>query len=141
MTLKLRLVRDECGTDCQFGKLYAGDQFLCSTLEDVVREVAGSDVAHWKVPGCTAIPRGTYRVMLTLSARFKRVLPLLIDVPGYSGVRIHSGNRAADTHGCILVGRLRGRDHLVASRDAFDELFELLRATTALGEDVTLEIV
>lgn len=78
--------------------------FECFVLEDVVREVPGRPVSEWKIYGKTAIPRGRYRVKLTMSNRFKRVLPLLEGVPGYEGVRIHSGNKAEDTEGCLIVG-------------------------------------
>jgi hypothetical protein len=83
--------------------------WLCYTLEDPVREVPGQPVTNWKVPGQTAIPRGTYGLTVTRSVRFSAkaghdvFLPLLADVPGFSGVRIHGGNTAADTEGCILA--------------------------------------
>lgn len=86
------------------GRLFIDGRFLMYTLEDQVREQAGVPVAEWKIKGETAIPVGRYRVILTRSPRFQRVLPLLLNVPGYSGIRIHSGNKAAHTDGCILVG-------------------------------------
>ena len=70
---------------------------MCDTLEDRVRK--GKKVKH-----TTAIPEGTYRVVLTMSNRFKRLLPLLIDVPDFEGVRLHSGNSEDDSSGCILPG-------------------------------------
>jgi hypothetical protein len=76
---------------------------LCWTLEDVIREVPGQPVENWKIFGETAIPSGTYQALLNFSQHFQRDLPELLNVPGYAGVRIHGGNTAVDTEGCILV--------------------------------------
>ena len=72
-------------------------------LEDQVREVVGEPVSEWKVPGKTAIPAGRYKVLITFSNRFQKLMPQLMDVPGFTGVRIHAGNTAADTEGCLLL--------------------------------------
>jgi len=96
--------------------------FECYTLEDVVRP------AGEKVYGQTAIPPGRYRIQLTMSNRFKTVLPLLENVPNFEGVRIHPGNTAADTDGCILVGQSKTSNSIGGSRAAFDRLFARLQA-------------
>lgn len=103
--LKLILQREKSDGKTP-GRLYqvstAGVRtWVCYTLEDQIRP------AGVKVPGQTAIPAGIYRILVTLSARFKRPLPLLADVPGFSGIRIHGGNTVDDTEGCILVGSIR----------------------------------
>jgi len=92
------------GDNHTIGKLYIDGQYLCYTLEDKMRQEANKPVADWKVYGKTAIPTGTYKVLVTMSARFKKPLPLLLNVEGFSGVRIHAGNTSADTEGCILLG-------------------------------------
>lgn len=123
------------------GRLYIDTTFECYTLEDKQREVKGQPVSAWKVPGKTAIPRGTYGVQITFSNRFKRELPLLLNVPGFEGVRIHPGNTAADTEGCILVGDDEGADGFLGqSRQAFDRLFRKIRDAIARGDQVTITL-
>ncbi len=118
----LHLVRRDFTEISTIGTLYVDGVFECWTLEDRAREGP-------KVYGKTAIPEGTYKVIITPSARFKRDLPLLMDVPGFTGVRIHPGNTAADTEGCILVGQEYkiGSDFIGKSRIAFDALFARLK--------------
>lgn len=98
------------------GELWLGDWRECYTLEDCVRKE--------KIPNVTAIPAGRYEVVITFSNRFQRPLPLLLNVPNYEGVRIHPGNSAKDTEGCILVGTTRGVDYIGESRLAFNSLFD-----------------
>jgi len=139
MLLEVR--REPSANACTLGSLYVDGAFECFTLEDVIREVALQPVALWKIPGETAIPSGTYQVMVTMSDRFQRLLPLLVDVPGFVGVRIHSGNCAADTEGCILVGRRRGTATVLESRLAFQALFAKIQAAMARGETVQVKVV
>lgn len=108
------------------GCLYIDNIFELYTLEDVVREI--------KIPGETAIPEGRYNVRISYSNRFKRVLPELLDVPDFTGIRIHTGNLPQDTSGCILVGRERGIDCLSSSRIAFNEFFPKLQKGLREGE-------
>lgn len=106
--MKLLLKRIFKGEDYTIGKLYVDGQYFADTLEDTVREV--------KIKGKTAIPAGKYLILMTYSNRFKKIMPLLIDVPGFEGVRIHSGNTAEDTEGCILVGKNTIKGQLTSSR-------------------------
>lgn len=106
--MKLLLKRIHLGDTFTVGQLYEvtdfGESPLCYVLEDKVREVEGQDVKVWKEQNKTAIPKGIYNVSITFSNRFQTKLPLLADVPGFTGVRIHSGNSSKDTEGCLLVG-------------------------------------
>lgn len=138
MLLEVR--REPSANGCTLGSLYVNGEFECFTLEDVVREVPELAVEKWKVDGETAIPSGTFRVIVTMSARFKKLLPLLVNVPGFQGVRIHSGNVAADTEGCILVGSQRGDAALLQSRLAFHALFPKIQAAIARNEQVFVRI-
>lgn len=138
--MKLRLERKECGLECSIGELTVDGAFEAYTLEDEVREIDGQPVAEWKVKGKTAIPRGSYNVVVTQSARFGRELPLLENVPGFEGIRIHPGNTAADTEGCILVGRNKTERTVTESRAAFNALFTKIQAAIAAGDTVMMEI-
>lgn len=122
------------GPEYTIGRLSLDGKYFCDTLEDTVR------AAGEKLPGQTAIPQGKYKVILNASPRFKRVLPLLLDVPGFTGVRIHAGNSAADTEGCILVGFNQIKGRLTASRATLDRLCEKLLAAVQNGENIWLEI-
>lgn len=111
------------------------------TLEDEVREKEGQPVETWKVYGKTAIPAGEYQVTVDMSNRFKRLLPLLHKVPGFTGVRIHPGNSSKDTDGCILVGTTwGGGDWISGSRVAFQSIHNAIYAAWRRGEPITLEI-
>lgn len=119
--MKLKLIRNKFLKDCTIGTLLIDDRDVgIYTLEDAVRE--------FKVPGATAIPYGTYKVIVTYSNRFKRELPLLLNVPNFEGIRIHPGNSSGDTEGCILVGKeWNGTDFILQSGKAFAELFDLIK--------------
>jgi Family of unknown function (DUF5675) len=132
--MKLELIRTMCGATCTIGDLYVDGVRQCYTLEDVVRPDGE------KVYGETAIPYGRYRVRITFSNRFQRDLPLLLDVPNFDGIRIHPGNTAADTHGCLLVGMDKSGDTITNSRVAFAGVFADIRDAIERGEEVWVEI-
>lgn len=138
--MKLTVQRKWQQASCTIGALRVDDSPECYTLEDQVREVSGQPVASWKVFGQTAIPRGIYRVRISHSPHFGRDLPELLDVPGFEGVRIHPGNVAADTEGCILVGMDRLADSIGRSRLAFEPLFAKITQALARGELVSIEV-
>lgn len=115
--------------------------FLVWTLEDAIREIPGAAVHTWKVAGRTAIPAGRYRVQTTWSPRFKRPLPLVLDVPGFAGVRIgHAGNDHEDTDGCILCGLHRGPGVIGSSVAGGSLVCGRIADAEARGEDVWITI-
>lgn len=138
--MELALTRISLGDTCTIGELHADGEWICFTLEDKVREVEGQPVEKWKVAGETAIARGRYRVTLTMSDRFKRIMPLLLGVLGFVGIRIHWGNTDKDTEGCLLVGLTTAGNLIYKSRAAFDKLFPLIQAAIARGEEVWITI-
>lgn len=127
--MKIKLKRTFKGAEYTIGKLYLNDEYFCDTLEDVVRPEGR------KIAGKTAIPAGEYKVVLTESKRFKKLLPLLINVPNFTGVRIHSGNTHHDTEGCILVGENKVKGRVINSRATMNRLMAQLT-----GDD-TIEIL
>lgn len=139
--MQIDLERVDCSAARTIGRLtVVGGDFACWVCEDTVREVPGQPVVAWKVSGKTAIPARTYDVVVTMSARFRRELPLLVDVPGFTGIRIHPGNTAEDTEGCLLPGLDHTGSGVGRSRLAFDALFALIREGLARKERVTIRI-
>lgn len=105
------------------GELTVNGIHQCYTCEDVVRPDGE------KVDGKTAIPAGRYKVIVTFSNRFQQRMPLVLAVPGFSGIRIHPGNTAADTLGCLLVGRTHTANTVGESRLAYEALFPEIDST------------
>jgi hypothetical protein len=130
--MNLKLVRKTFTEQSTMGELSVDGKFECFTLEDKVRAV--------KIHGETAIPEGIYEVTITFSDKFNKSLPLLMDVPNFEGIRIHSGNTKADTEGCILVGQTKSQDFVGNSRAAFNVLFPKLQAAIK-KEKIFIQVV
>jgi len=133
----LLLTRTIFSSAATIGELSLDGQPFCQVLEDVVRPAGQA-----KIFGRTAIPAGSYALALTYSPRFGQPLPLLLHVPGYAGVRIHSGNSAADTQGCLLVGTYAPQrpDWVGNSRATYAGLLARLLAARAAGQALRLTI-
>lgn len=114
-------------------------QPICQTLEDPVRVLGPK--GEGKVQNKTAIPAGRYRVVLSLSNRFKKVMPELVNVPYFLGIRIHPGNTVDDTDGCVLVGTRRAGSALTDSRAAYARLMTVLERADETKEKVFITIV
>ncbi|HEY7169600.1 MAG TPA: DUF5675 family protein [Vicinamibacterales bacterium] len=132
--MELMLLREPSADGCTIGKLSVDGGFECFTLEDIIRNGP-------KVADQTAIPPGRYRVDITMSHRFGRMLPELVGVPGFEGIRIHPGNTAADTSGCILVGQSRANDSISSSRLAMEQLQRKIAGALARNQGVFITIV
>lgn len=135
--LRLKIVRDEFHEHCALGKLYSNGIYFCETLEDTDRKLESGGV---KIYGQTAIPRGTYKIELSVSPRFGKLMPVLLHVPGFTGIRIHAGNDDSDTDGCILVGVVRGDKRIINSRVAWQRLMILLEDAWSRNEDIEIEV-
>ena len=121
--LNLRVERLWLNDDYTIGRMFINDRYFCNTLEDKVRDLAKEK----KVPEHTAIPYGKYKVVITYSAKFKKDLPLLIDVPCFEGIRIHAGNTADDSAGCILLGENKVKGKVLNSRYYVNQLIERIK--------------
>lgn len=130
--MELKLIRETFTEDSTIGKLHVNGAFHCFTLEDKVRDV--------KIKSITAIPKGKYEVAITYSNRFQQLMPLLINVPNFEGVRIHWGNYSKDTDGCILVGTTKGVNMIGNSRTAYTKLLTLLKQALK-KEKIFIEII
>lgn len=117
---------------------------ICNTLEDTDRELTkytnDAAIAAVKVKGKTAIPTGKYNVIMSYSPRFKRQMPLVCDVKGFSGIRIHSGNTAADTEGCILCGKNTEVGKVTNSRYWTDKVYEYIQKALKSKQSVKINI-
>ena len=134
--MELKLLRKYCKPSYTIGQLYIEDKYSCDTIEDTVRDL----VTEKKVKGRTAIPAGRYRVVLNWSPRFKKPLPLLLDVPHFEGIRIHAGNTAKDTEGCILVGRNTQPGTLTESKATMAELMQVLTSANNRKEEMWITV-
>lgn len=131
--MRIKLERFFLGDTYTIGRLSIDGKYYCDTLEDKVRDLDKEP----KVMHETAIPAGTYNVIVNLSPRFKRELPRLLNVPHFDGILIHRGSTAADTSGCILVGENKEKGKVINSTPYEVELTKLIKAAGG----ATIEIV
>lgn len=115
------------------GKLYIDGVYQCDTIEDTDRglddKMDEKDILKKKIKGETAIPTGVYPVYITWSPKYKKPMPLIDKVKGYSGIRIHSGNTSKDTEGCLIVGKNKEVGKVLESRKTYNALFKILTET------------
>jgi hypothetical protein len=145
--MELTLNRRQTVKKTTLGGLSIDGSFFCFTLEDVVREIVGQPVSDWKIQSETAIPAGRYKLELVKSGRFGPDTISLVDVPGFTSVRMHSGNTEVDTDGCIIVGDKLFSEpdtddggHVEQSRAALGRLKDVVIPTIKDGKPVYLTI-
>ena len=142
--MKIRLHRKWLRSGYSIGILYVNGKRICETLEDedrgLTQDMSVDEILRQKVKGATAIPTGQYQVLWTYSPRFKKMMPLIDGVPGYSGIRIHSGNRAKDTDGCILCGRNTEIGTVTNSRYWTNKVAAMIETACKRKEEVTFTI-
>lgn len=139
--MRLTLIRKWNKKDYCIGDLYIDGVWFCNVLEDTDRglddQMKESEILKKKVKGQTAIPTGTYNLFITWSPKYKKPMPLLENVKGYSGIRIHSGNTAKDTEGCLIVGKNKEVGKVLESRATYNKLFSILNTT---NEKIIIDI-
>ena len=139
--MRIELVRIAFKSTYTIGKLYVDGKYFSDVLEDVDRgldsSMSESEILEKKVKGQTAIPTGHYVINITYSPKYKRMMPLLLDVKGFSGIRIHSGNTAKDTEGCLLVGKNKQVGKVLESRDTYQRLFKMMEGQKEITIDIT----
>lgn len=143
--MKLQLKRRFFADTYTISTLSINGLRFCDVVEDKNRDANKdgdlNDTGETKVYAETAIPFGTYEVVLTLSPKFKRRLPRLLNVPGFDGILIHRGNTAKDSAGCLIVGENKIKGGVINSTKYELELVELIDAAIKKGEKVTIEII
>ena len=138
--MKIELIRIAFKDTYTIGKLYVDDTYFCDVLEDVDRgldsSMSESEILEKKVKGQTAIPTSHYDINITYSPKYKRMMPLLLNVKGFSGIRIHSGNSSKDTDGCLLVGKNKKVGMVLESRDTYQRLFKMMEGEKNITIDI-----
>lgn len=140
--MKLTLKRIALRSTYTIGRLYVDGNYFCDTLEDTVRDLNKNgkfDNGEKKVYGKTAIPYGTYEIKWTYSPRFKKYTPQLMNVPSFSGIRIHAGNSSTDTEGCLLLGQNKKVGMVLNSRATINKFYPMIKEACSNGK-VTIEI-
>ena len=137
--MELKLTRIAKRKEYTIGRLTIDGQPFCDTLEPAWRDIGPGRSGH-KLAGRPAIPEGRYPVVITWSEKFGKWLPLLVGVPMFKGVRIHAGNTAADTKGCLLVGLNLKMGMVVNSRIWLHRLVEAITEARARDEAIWLSV-
>ena len=142
--MEIQLIRKYRKTNYTIGQLFINNQYFSDTLEDTDRGLKDSmsleEIRRIKVFGDTCIPYGNYKVSITYSPKFKKKLPLINNVKGFEGIRIHSGNTNYDTQGCILLGFNKVKGKVINSKIAFDKVMKYLELATINNEKITIEV-
>ena len=142
--MKLSLIRKYRGSSYCIDKLYINNIYFSDVLEDPDRGLQDSmsleEIQKIKVKGNTCIPYGTYDITITYSPRFKKNLPLLLNIKGFEGIRIHSGNTPKDTEGCLLPGFNKIKGQVIDSRVTTNKLIAQIQQALNKGEKVTITI-
>ena len=139
--MKLQLKRLYRKPTYTIGKLYIDNVYFCDTVEDVDRGLYSymnvGEISKIKVKDETAIPYGKYKVRLSMSPRFNKILPEIMNVPGFTGVRIHNGNWASDSSGCLIVGKNTVKGGVTQSKVTMSKLMEKLKGQTDIEIEIT----
>lgn len=134
--MKLQLNRHYFFPTCTHGSLKVDGHYFCDTLEPHCIDYEKEKKEYGK----TAIPDGKYEIVMSWSSHFHRFMPFLRDVPWFSGIMIHPGNKASETKGCILVGKYYDEAFITDSKKKFEALYSMIQDAYAANEDIWIEI-
>ena len=139
--MELQLKRLYRKSEYTIGKLYIDGVYFCDVVEDKDRCLYSymniGEISKIKVKDKTAIPYGKYKVRLSMSPKYKKILPEIMNVPGFTGVRIHSGNYASDSSGCLIVGKNTVKGGVTQSKVTMSKLMEKLKGKTNIEIEIT----
>lgn len=142
--MEIKLIRKYYQAKYTIGRLYVNNRFFSDCLEPpslhLTERTALGTILIAKYKGYRAIPTGRYRILITRSRRFGRWLPLLLNVKGFEGIRIHAGNKPEDTRGCILLGFNRRKGYVLDSTRCVLTLVKMMTEAIAKGEKVFVEV-
>lgn len=155
--MKLKLIRKYKKPNYTIGQLYINDLYFCDVAEDVDRglkdSMSGLEIKSKKVYGKTAIPSGVYKITLdVISPKYSKSdfyikyankgrVPRLLNVKGFEGVLIHTGNTAEDSLGCLILGQNKVKGKVINSKETFKKLYPVLLEANKKKEDITIEII
>lgn len=143
--IKLTLKRFAFKDKYTIGRLYINGLYFCDTLEDKDRGLydwlSEGYIKEIKVKHQTAIPYGIYKVLWSYSPKYKRMMPEVLNVKGFSGIRIHSGNTADDSSGCILLGFNKEVGKVLDSKKTCKKFYEIIEECYNKGASIQLEIL
>lgn len=136
--MNLQLLREIFTDQSTIGSLSIDGKFYCYTLEDVDRKLEDGGA---KIYGQTAIPRGRYDIIIDWSPKYDKDMPHVLNVPQFNGVRIHTGNSAKDSEGCILVGKTKSTNWVGQSTIAFNGLMDMFEKAYERKEPINIEVI
>ena len=140
--MRITLIRIANRPTYCIGKVYIDGVYFCDCIEDTDRglkdEMTEEEILKLKIKGETAIPTGIYKVTITYSPKYKKDMPLINNVKGYSGIRIHSGNTSKDTEGCLILGKNTKVGMVTESRKTYNAFFKRLKQT---NEKIIIDIL
>ena len=142
--MELKLERKYRSNNYCIDKLYINGKYFSDALEDPDRGLTDTmsleEIKKIKIKDNTCIPYGTYNVTITYSPRFKRNLPLINNVKGFEGIRVHNGNTPQDSSGCVLLGFNKIKGQVINSKDTVNKFIDIVQKVLNKGEKVTITI-
>ena len=139
--MEIKVIRNILTSEYTVGHLYIDDEYICDTIEDRCRKIEKKED---KIYGVTAIPCGRYPVVLDYSKKYSKLMPHILDVPYFEGIRIHSGNSDEDSLGCLIVGEYVpgvAGGWVANSRIAYSKVFDKLKQASDKGERIFITIL